>query len=152
MKLVTLTFAFALVNFSLGVTHAQDWSRSSTLDSLATSVIGPLSRGPASSAEKSAEFVEAEAGSGMVGTAITGNSSNATVSESSAEAATKLCPSVALRPGGWASCWCDCIDCSWKDILALAACCVGGGVACPWCVATYGTVGSLCAALCLVYS
>lgn len=60
-------------------------------------------------------------------------------------------PTVLSPPLQWKDCFCECMDCSWKDLLTLGACCLSA-VTCPLCVAGYGTAAILCGHLCLVYS
>ena len=145
------TLALALVSPSLEVTYAKDRPKSSILNSLATSATDHLEELPARGAEESVELVESKTYSSAAVTAVTDDSSDATVFESSAGVPAELCPSVALPSNRWLECWCTCMDCSWKDIVGLVGCCFSA-VSCPWCVAGYGTMAGLCGSLCLVYS
>ncbi len=145
------TLALALVSPSLEVTYAKDRPKSSISNSLATSATGHLEELLASGSEESVELVETKTDSSATVTAVIDNSSDATAFKSSAGVPAELCPSVALPPNQWLECWCTCMECSWKDIIALVACCLSAA-ACPWCVAGYGTMAGLCGSLCLVYS
>ena len=145
------TLALALVSPSLEVTYAKDRPKSSILNSLATSATDHLEELPARGAEEPVELVETKTDSSAAVTAVTGNSSDATVFESSAGVPVELCPSVVPPSKRWLKCWCDCTDCELEDIIALVSCCASAAL-CPWCGAYYGTRAVLCGSLCLVYS